>query len=132
MQNGLIHDAQITASSYKYHTTSPPSGRLHQQVSQTTNQLAGWCIDPDDSDPWFQVDFIAKVFVDEVQTQGRGDKVSYVETYKLLYGNDGDNFTEYSENSAPKVCTISVGCMSYLYVYVELELQGVPKKAEPM
>ena len=130
MQNGLIHDSQITASSHKYHSTSPPSGRLHQQVSHTTNQLAGWCIDSGDPDPWFQVDFIAKVFVDEVQTQGRGDKISYVETYNLLYGDDGDNFTEYSENGPPKVCNIPVACMSYLYV--ELDLQGVPKKVEPM
>lgn len=105
MQNGLIHDAQITASSYQYHTTSAQFGRLHGQGC--------WRPTGSESDQWFQVDFIAKVFVDEVQTQGSVDHM--VQTYKLLYGDDGYIFTEYGEDDGSKVCTITlhyVSCVS--------------------
>ena len=104
MQNGLIHDAQITGSSYRYYVTSPQFARL--------NGLHGWSSFPGDFDQWFQVDFIAKVFLDEIQTQGLGSKDFYIKTYKLLYGDDGYIFTEYAENSGPKVCSITVHCMS--------------------
>ena len=99
MQNGLIHDVQINASSNESHSTSPQLGRL--------NGPASWLPAVDDSDRWFQVDFIAKVFVDEVQTQGHGRSDFFVQTYKLLYGDDGYIFTEYGEDiSGPKVCTL--------------------------
>ena len=98
MQNGLIHDVQINASSNESHLTSPQLGRL--------NGPASWLAAVNDSNQWFQVDFIAKVFVDEVQTQGHGSNDSFVQTYKLLYGDDGYIFTEYGEDSGPKVCTL--------------------------
>ena len=103
MQNGLIHDAQITGSSYRYHTTSPQLGRLHGPD--------GWLSAVSDSDLWFQVDFIAKVFVYKVQTQGFGNGNFFVQTYKLLYGDNGYIFTEYSEDGGSKVCAITVHCV---------------------
>ncbi|CAB4033489.1 Hypothetical predicted protein, partial [Paramuricea clavata] len=97
--NGLIHASQITASSYNAPMTAPQFGRLvvDQQMNWDCWRSAG-----DDSDPWFQVDFIAKVIVEEVQTQGRENTKTWTKTYKLLYGDDGYDFTEYSENGVPK------------------------------
>jgi hypothetical protein len=101
--NGLIHASQITGSSYFSRTFAPQFGRLVGEVN-----WKGWRSADDDSDPWFQVDFIAKVIVEEVQTRGRVDKLMWIKTYKLLYGDDDYDFTEYSENGVPKVCKITV------------------------
>jgi hypothetical protein len=106
MENGFIHDSQITASSYHSSTTRPQLGRLHQQTYFSDTD--GWRPSEDDADPWFQVDFIAKVIVEEVQTQGRQTGSRWIKTYKLLYGDDGYTFTEYGENGVPKVSKVNV------------------------
>ena len=67
----------------------------------------GWLPHSTDSDPWIQVDFIARVIVDEVQTQGRVEPMAWIKTYKLLHGDDVYTFTEYSENGVPKVSYIT-------------------------
>ncbi|CAB3981800.1 Hypothetical predicted protein [Paramuricea clavata] len=108
--NGLIHASQITASSYYSTTSAPQFGRLAAEVNWN-----GWRSAGDDSDPWLQVDFIAKVIVEEVQTHGRADKLMWTKTYKLLYGDDGYNFAEYSENGVPKVGKTTVPCISFAY-----------------
>ena len=107
MQNGFIHDAQITGSSTKSHEFRPQTGRLHGSK--------GWISAVSDSDQWFQVDFIAKVFVDEVQTQGIVRYNLFLKTYKLLYGDDGYTFTEYGVDGRSKVCTVTVLCVSCVF-----------------
>ena len=83
--------------------TTPPLARLNQQISG--RDLDGWRAAPGDSAPWIQIDFIAKVIVEEIQTQGLEDTAMFVKTYELHYSDDGYNFTAYQESQeSPKVC----------------------------
>ncbi|XP_028413720.1 lactadherin-like [Dendronephthya gigantea] len=101
-ENGLIQDSQITASSFSSSRTTPQLARLNQQISG--RDLDGWRAAPADSAPWLQVDFIAKVIVEGVQTQGLVDTVMFVKTYELHYSDDGYSFMGYNETQgAPKV-----------------------------
>ena len=93
----------MTSSSFKQTTNRPDTARLFHSK--------GWRRSPTDSNPWLQVDFIAKVVVDEVQTQGFGDGNSWIKTYKLLYGDNGYDFGEFSENDGPKVSNITTFCI---------------------
>ena len=53
---------------------------------------------------WIQVDFEAATFVTGVITQGRGDAVQYVSSYKIAYGNTTNNIQEIiGENGDPIV-----------------------------
>ena len=97
LENGFIHDSQITASSSRSFVQGPGLARLSNHQ----------CWRPHATDPnaWLQVDFIAKVIVNKVQTQGyaHASITLWIKTYKLLYGDNGYDFIEYAENGLPKV-----------------------------
>ena len=103
LEKYMIEDSQISASSYNLVSSGPQYGRL--KLASTPHNADGWRAHNDDTEPWLQVDFIAKTVVEVIRTQGRATKPMWVETFKLAYSDDGYNFAEYKDapGAVPKV-----------------------------
>ena len=107
MENGLISDAQLSASSRWNDFEGADRGRLHlTEVWDPHLRSGAWIAKTNDINQWLQIDVLGLnrkyVRVTRVATQGR-DSTAYggvqcVKTYKLQYSNDGVNFQYYKEN----------------------------------
>ena len=107
MENGLISDEQLSASSRWNDFKGADRGRLHLTEVWDPHLRAGaWIAETNDINQWLQIDVLGLnrnyVRVTGVATQGR-DSTAYggvqcVKTYKLQYSNDGVNFQYYKEN----------------------------------
>ena len=103
MESFAITDGQITASSEHNSEVnavhSAKHGRLHFQ--EITNQAAGaWVAKEGDNNSWLQVDLGNQYNkVTRVATQGRDSSTyqQWVTSYKLQYGDDGNNFQYYRQ-----------------------------------
>ncbi|XP_078354081.1 uncharacterized protein LOC144638724 isoform X2 [Oculina patagonica] len=96
MENGLIFDRQISASSEWSAATAANQGRLHFKPSGTKS--GGWSAVTNDVNQWLQVDLGSQHFrVTHVATQGSNGIAHWVTVYKLQYSNNGVNFQFYRE-----------------------------------
>ena len=96
MENGMIFDRQITASSQLDACHAANQGRLNFKA--TANKAGSWSAGSNDSNQWLQVDLGSQYTkVTRVATQGRIDAAQWVTKYKLQYSNDGVNFHYYME-----------------------------------
>ncbi len=95
MENREIADWQITASSEYGHNYAAMQGRLHFQAD--AGKVGSWSALINDVNQWLQIDLIGQYIVTRVATQGRDDLDQWVKTYKLEYGDDGNNFQLYRE-----------------------------------
>ncbi|XP_043922260.1 SCO-spondin-like [Protopterus annectens] len=95
LEDGRIHFQQLTASSYK-DSNPPDAGRLNI-VPNMFNMDPGWSPLPQDSAPYFQVDFLEPTFISGVITQGGMRSGGYVTKYMLTYSSDGVKFFNYTE-----------------------------------
>ena len=88
MQDGLISDGQISASSEYNDFHAAIFARLH--IAPITAKKAGsWTAERNDLHQWLQVDLGSQYTrVIRVATQGRHDDSYWVTRYKLQYGND--------------------------------------------
>lgn len=96
MENGLISDDQITASSEfdEYHAAI--QGRLRFQ--STSGKAGAWVVLTTDVNQWLQVDLDSlNTIVTRVATQRRKDNEEWVTSYNLQYGDDEVNFQYYRE-----------------------------------
>ena len=93
MENGQIQDHQIHSSSHTGPNYLSANGRLNAQEYY-------WLKSENDSNPWFQVDFLENTTVSEIATEAFN---SWVKTYTLSYSNDGTNFEEHQEDGITKV-----------------------------
>ena len=93
MENGLIPNERITASSAYPHT--PASfGRL--------NDVSGsWCALLDNA--YLQIDLQSLHVICAVSTQGRGISRYWVKKYTLQSSTDNKRWTDYKENGLVKV-----------------------------
>ena len=103
MESGEIKDSQVTASSVTSENTKvqPFSARLH-------NQLGYWKPGSHSVDEWLQIDFIERVAVTKVATQGRFPSIGYqkwVTSYKLSFSRDAASWEFFEESGQEKVCT---------------------------
>ena len=88
MQNGLIGDSAITASTEHSTATRAANGRL--------NHVAGyWKAGTRDRSQWFQVDFGKTVNITQICTQGRPNANEWVKTYYLSYSVNGSTYKDY-------------------------------------
>lgn len=95
MENGVISDRQITASSQLNANHAAIQGRLNFKA--TANKAGSWSAGSNDSNPWLQVDLGSEsTKVTRVATQGRDDTSQWVTKYKLQFSNDGVNFLYYT------------------------------------
>ena len=103
MESGQIKDSQVNASSSytlreEHHCTS---GRLH-------NQLGHWMPrNTKRAGEWLQIDFIDRVAVTKVATQGisavGSAQTRFVTSYKLCFSDDANSWKYFKENGEDKV-----------------------------
>jgi len=108
MENGVILDEQITASSVKSSNHAAHHGRLHFQ--RVSGIYGAWTANIDDLHQWLQVDTGSPYTkVTRVATQGRDATLAnqWVTLYKLQYGSNGVHFQYYREQGQT---TNKVGC----------------------
>ena len=97
MENGLIPDERITASS-AYTNTLASFGRL--------NDVRGsWCAHRDNANKYLQIDLQSLHVICAVSTQGYGDNNNpyFVKKYTLQSSIDSKTWTDYKENGRVKV-----------------------------
>lgn len=94
MEGGAIADSQISASSVYMgfmglQRWGPELARLHR-----TGIVNAWTASNYDSKPWIQVNFLRKMRVSGVMTQGasRAGRAEYLKTFKVAYSLDGRKF----------------------------------------
>lgn len=96
MENGLISDEQITASSELDEDHAAAQGRLRYQP--TSSSARSWVVLTTDASQWLQVNLESfKTIVTRVATQRREDNEEWVTNYNLQYGDDGVIFQYYRE-----------------------------------
>lgn len=94
MENGVILDEKITASSQYAERTGPAQARLY---IENTFGTGGWLPTLQDANPWLQIDLVSQYRVTRVATQGRYyDVLSiWVIKYKLAYSSEGEYLLKY-------------------------------------
>ena len=102
MQNGLISDSQISASSQYDPNHSPSNSRLFYVPH--SGRTGAWSSKTNNANQWLQIDFNTPTTVVEVSTQGRrGIGNQYVKSYTLSYSDDGVSFEQYKPYGLVKV-----------------------------
>ena len=97
MENGLISDGQLSASSQWNANVAANKGRLNTYLGWNS-----WSSLTNDANQWLQIDVLGLATytkVTRVATQGRGSPhyAQWVTKYKLQYSDDGVNFQYYKE-----------------------------------
>ena len=94
MENGVISDGQISASSQWDANHAAIQGRLHFEAGR--GKAGGWSARSNDANQWLQVDLgCENTAVTKVATQGRNAYGQWVTKYMLQYSNDGVTFQYY-------------------------------------
>lgn len=80
---------------------NPANGRLN--LTTSSGVRGAWTPSSDDDHPWLQVDFLQATAVTKISTQGRHDREAWVESYRISWSNDGENFEFYKKEGQIKV-----------------------------
>ena len=104
MENRVIYDEQIHASSQLDNRHSPKQARLLTRSNLSNG--GGWSALRDDFNQWLEVDLGSYATVTLVGTQGRDGFNEWVTKYRIQYSDAGVTFQFYrkAENSSAKVC----------------------------
>ncbi len=96
MENGLIVNRKISASSQWNGNHAAIQGRLH--FKKSGSKAGAWSAGSNNVNQWLQVDLDSQqTRVTGVATQGRNAYNQWVTKYKLEYSNDGTNFQYYRQ-----------------------------------
>jgi len=95
MENYLIKDAQITASSEHDSKHAAIQARLNFKAGGGKN--GAWSAGSNDASQWIQVALDGFTNITGIATQGRNAVDQWVTKYQLQYGDDGLNFHYYKE-----------------------------------
>ena len=110
MENGLISDGKISASSELDANHPANRGRLYMKVSGS--KQACWSARTNNVNQWLQVDLGSQYTrLTGIATQGRNSfEYQCVTKYKVQYSNDGQNFNYYRQpgQTTDKVNIITV------------------------
>ena len=90
MQNGLIPDVAINASSQLSSNRGAQNGRLGNSKS--------WTAANKNTIQWLQVDFGRIVEITQIATQGREGAKEWVKEYYLQYSNNESQFVTYENH----------------------------------
>ena len=106
MENRLIKDAQITASSEwdgVHYYNAAIQARLNFKVRG--RKQGGWSARWNNANQWIQVALGSYTKLTGIATQGRNGNSQWVTKYQLQYSDDGVNFNYYKApgRSSPKV-----------------------------
>ncbi|XP_068704192.1 EGF-like repeat and discoidin I-like domain-containing protein 3 [Montipora foliosa] len=118
MAKGTIADADITASSTLNSDSRPEFARL--------GNSKGWIADDNDKHPWMQVNLHAAINITAIATQGfvYRDKQYFIKSYYLSYGNDGNNWVNYTIQGMTKVFQANVDANSTVKVVFNSSVFG--------
>ena len=102
MENGLIFDGQLSASSQLNANVAANKGRLNTYLGWNS-----WSSLTNDANQWLQIDVLGLgkyTKVTRVATQGKGSSrySQWVTKYKLQYSDDRVNFQYYKEQGQTK------------------------------
>ena len=111
MQNGLIPDSAISASSQSSSDRGARNGRLGNSKS--------WTAVNKNNKQWLQVDFGRVVEITQIATQGREGAKEWVKEYHLQYSNEGSQFVTYGN---PKVHLLKRTYVFTDYMFCHLPL----------
>ena len=103
MQNRLIKDAQITASSEWDSNHAAIQARLNFKAGG--GKQGAWSARSNDANQWIQVALGSFTKLTGIATQGRNGANQWVTKYKIQYSDDGVNFHSYKAlcETLPKV-----------------------------
>ena len=103
MENRLIKDAQITASSEYDSNHTAIQARLNFKAGK--GKQGAWSAGSNDANQWIQVALGRFTNLTGIATQGRNAADQWVTKYQLQYSDDGVNFDYYKApgQSLPKV-----------------------------
>ncbi|XP_078352356.1 uncharacterized protein LOC144637066 [Oculina patagonica] len=106
MENGVISDDRISASSEKNLQNSAEQARLN--FKKTSLKEGSWTADTWDNKPWLQIEFDSqqKTNITRVATQGKNGGNAWVTEYELVYIDDFTSLHHtYKEEGQVKVFT---------------------------
>jgi len=103
MENRLIKDAQITASSEQDSNHAAIQARLNFKAGG--GKQGGWSAGSNDANQWIQVALDSDTKLTGIATQGINGSYYWVTKYQLQFSDDGVNFDYYKApgQSLPKV-----------------------------
>ena len=101
MENGLISDAQISASSEWDNNHGADRARLNGR--RINLKKGAWSSRYNTLGQWLQVDLETYATVTGLATRGRSDADQWVTKYRMQYSNDGVNFHWYREQTVGSV-----------------------------
>lgn len=101
MESGYILDSQISASSEYNARHTVLNARLNFQAGN--GRTGAWSARPLNPHQWLQVDFVRKVTLGQVATQGRPDYAQWVTSYSLSYSVNGVDYEMFEQDSSVKV-----------------------------
>uniref|UniRef100_A0A6I8QQ06 Coagulation factor V (proaccelerin, labile factor) n=1 Tax=Xenopus tropicalis TaxID=8364 RepID=A0A6I8QQ06_XENTR len=101
MENGIIKDEQITASSYKsswYSSWVPSLARLNK-----VGKSNAWQAKSNNNQQWLQIDFLMTKRITGITTQGAKALTTdmYVKSYSIQYSDNGKDWKPYTDELAP-------------------------------
>ncbi|XP_074612317.1 uncharacterized protein LOC141866677 isoform X1 [Acropora palmata] len=97
MENGVIPDSKITASSEVNPERPAKNGRLNYTAGPS------WCAQTNDNNPYLQIDLQSLHVICAVSTQGNSKADEWVETYTIQTSTDGVRWTDYDNDGHPKI-----------------------------
>lgn len=98
MENGVIRDEQITASSEYSANHRSPNGRLNFDANS-----GAWSAKTRDLNQWLQVDFQRCTIITGISTQGRIQYTQFVTFYTVSFSDDENNFQNVKAGGVLKV-----------------------------
>ncbi len=105
IEDGLILDSQ-TAVSTQYSTSGAGNARLNKKTLRENGiivRYGGWVAAKEDSNPWFEVDFIANATISSIFTQGLENSTSRVTKYSVAFGYNKSRLQNYTVDGQVKV-----------------------------
>ncbi len=106
IEDGLILDSQMTVST-QYSTSGAGNARLNEKTLRENgiivSRYGGWVAAKEDSNPWFEVDFILNATISSIFTQGLENSSSWVTKYSVAFGYNNDRLQSYAVNGQVKV-----------------------------
>lgn len=105
IENRIIPDSALTSSSERTFWEGASQGRLNLKPFYTWLPT-GWVPSINNADQWFQIYLRSRKIITGVATQGRGDlslSKEWVESYKISYSVDEENWKFYKVNGTIKV-----------------------------
>ena len=107
MEDNRIPDSSLSASS-AYSNYEASRGRLNEVRTRAVG--GGWSAYYS-TNQWFQVEFVSKVTISQIATQGQNYYAEWLKTYWISIRRDSGSFIKYNNNKVSSLCI-------YIWIYI--------------